>query len=700
MISFEQIQRKLAVAIAGLLSVQHYEVSPYIVTSEFCVVVDPKSRVDYLRFDYTLTDDLKLTLGPKQLVTLTTEPARMIEAVRDGESKVADRFEIRVLREGLSKNGINYGKKLMRESVQLFDGVPIYAISDAQHNGPVAAKKDVRNKIGVIKNPRFLESDLGGEIRATAVILPSTGWAARFTEAIEADVADMFGFSIDAEGDQSKKGRFIEATKFTKVNSVDVIDSPGAGGQLIRFTEAIHEDAAVPQATQNETPAAPAAAPVTPDYVALANQGMRMVEAKMYAGAQVAAAALPQPAKDRLLARFTEATQLDRSAVDADIKAEVEYLKAVLPGPAANNGGARMTESVQAGEDVSDKVFQRFVDLFDVKKPAASFREAYIDLTGDRTVTGLLENCDKKRFTEAAARFTEAVSSTTLTVILGNAMNTVLQRDYGSENRYEGWRDIATVTPIDNFKSQKRPIFGGYADLAVVAENAAYPALSVPTEENQSYVAATRGGIETISRQAILNDDVLVLRRIPSRIAVTAKRTLYKFVMNFLRLNPALDDTVALFHGSRGNLSAVAFSASEYVAMYNRMLLIPQRDNAEPLELQLSHLFIPVALQEAVFNAFALGTNNDDTFARKVRPTIHAVPYWTDANNWYGVASPADIDLIEIGFIGGQQEPLLLAQDSPTEGLMFTNDQMRWKVRHEYGGNVLDWRGFQGAIVA
>jgi hypothetical protein len=695
-ITLTQIIQKLSNAASSLLGVDW--VYQELVTAEFLVVRDPKDSTNYIRFDYTLDADHNVTLGTKQAVTLTTEPARMIEAVRDGEAKAADRFEIRILREGLSKNGIHYGKKLMRESVALFDGVPIYALSDAEHNGPLSSKKDVRNKIGVIKNPRFVESELGCEIRGTAVILPSTGWAGRFSEAITADVADMYGFSIDATGDQAKKGRFIEATKFTKVNSVDVVDAPGAGGQLIRFTEATHEDSHVPNAVQPENTTAPVEAPSQPDYVKLANDGMRMVEAKMYAATAVTAAALPQPAKDRLMTRFTEATQLDRATVDAQITAEVDYLKAIVPGPAASNGG-RITESVVAGDDYSDKMFQRFVDLFDTKKPAASFREAYVDMTGDTAVTGVLANCDLRRFTEASARFTEAVSSTTLPVIFGNAMSTILQRDYGSENRYEGWRDICTVTPLANFKSQKRPIFGGYSDLAVVAENAAFPALSVPTEESQSYAPDTRGGMETISRRALLNDDILALRRIPSRIAVTAKRTLFKFVMNLLRNNVVLDDTVALFHSSRGNITVNPFSASEYVLMFNRMMLAAQRDNAEPIELQLSHLFIPIQLQEAVFNAFALGNNNDDTFARKVRPMIHTVPYWTDANNWYGVASPADIDLIEIGFIGGQEEPVLLAQDSPTEGLMFTNDQMRWKVRHEYGGNVLDWRGFQGGIV-
>ena len=39
-------------------------------------------------------------------------------------------------------------------------------------------------------------------------------------------------------------------------------------------------------------------------------------------------------------------------------------------------------------------------------------------------------------------------------------------------------------------------------------------------------------------------------------------------------------------------------------------------------------------------------------------------------------------------------------KDNPTSGSMFTHDKLTWKIRHIYGGNVLDYRGMYGAIVA
>jgi len=70
-----------------------------------------------------------------------------------------------------------------------------------------------------------------------------------------------------------------------------------------------------------------------------------------------------------------------------------------------------------------------------------------------------------------------------------------------------------------------------------------------------------------------------------------------------------------------------------------------------------------------------------------------------DVNNWYMTAAKKDIELIELGFLGGKQNPELIRQDAPGVGAVFTNDVIRYKVRHEYGGVVVDFRGFQGGIV-
>ena len=76
------------------------------------------------------------------------------------------------------------------------------------------------------------------------------------------------------------------------------------------------------------------------------------------------------------------------------------------------------------------------------------------------------------------------------------------------------------------------------------------------------------------------------------------------------------------------------------------------------------------------------------------------IAHTTDANNWYLVADPMEYPTIEIGFLHGREEPELFVSDMPTQGSYFTNDQIKFKIRHEYDGDVLDHRSLVGSIVA
>src|SRR3972149_4228994 len=71
--------------------------------------------------------------------------------------------------------------------------------------------------------------------------------------------------------------------------------------------------------------------------------------------------------------------------------------------------------------------------------------------------------------------------------------------------------------------------------------------------------------------------------------------------------------------------------------------------------------------------------NNDVNVLRGALETV-VVPQWTDANNWYLMADPNLIEGIELGFLGGQETPDLLVQDSPTDGSVVPTDPLISKV--------------------
>lgn len=713
-------------------------------------------------YPWSLDDSNAITLGQPTEVVLDHKPvaaamregdptagARKANPASDsifvealaGDASTPPRYLVRVIQAGTSLNGVHYPPAVLREAAPLFAGVRVFVKSDQEHIRGQAEAKDVRRLLGKLTEPRFVEAKGGGEIQAVLDVLESNPVAATLRETVQRGMTDLFGLSIDAEGSARNKAGFREATKLTRVASVDLILDPGAGGRVIRFVESAHpqesdmmlrqqmldqirardaarataladaqdediltayrEAVATPNNPASESGEARAPAQgVAGATAADIDRRFRMLEARADARTKIGAAALPQASKDRLAVRFAEAADIAAGDVDKAIKEEREYLLRVSEG-ARITGLGDGEGRVEGGEDRSEKVTAMLDDFFDPKKKARSFREAYIDITGDRQVTGLIEHCDSSRMREAVAgtRFAEAVSSSTFANILGNSITRAMIREYGALEAYGDWRWLCDVVPVTDFRTQERTRMGGYGNLPTVAENDPYAALTSPGDEKATYAATKRGGTETVSLEAIANDDVGALRRIPLGLANAAGRTLYEFVHNFLSTNAAIYDTKALFHADHNNLGAAALDATTFAAARLAIKRQTELTSSKRLGLTLRHLVIPADLEEAAFNLFVRNTNNDETFVQSRKPTVHVVDYWTDANNWFAATDNNQCPLIELGFYGGE-EPSLFVQDNPTQGSLFSNDQIKYKIRHVYSGAVRDFRGFYGAIVA
>lgn len=362
---------------------------------------------------------------------------------------------------------------------------------------------------------------------------------------------------------------------------------------------------------------------------------------------------------------------------------------------------------IEVEKDEAKKLIERLDDFFDPNKVAKeSFRGLYVDVTGDRALSGrLAESKGIGRF----ARLTEALSVASLDQILGDSIRRAMLTEYNTVSYLDDWRRIVSnIVPLSDFRTNRRMRLGGYGDLPTVAENGAYAALTSPTDEEATYVAGKKGGKETISLEAIANDDVGFIAKIPQRLARSAKRTLYKAVFDMIGNNSNIYDATALAVAGHNNTTTSALTsatigagrlamnkqaaygeASQILNADPRFLLVPPdlRQTAEPLILS------PVL-------PLAAGNATEPNYIRNsgLRDLI-VVPTWTDVNNWWLVADPADVPTIEVGFYQGRQEPEIFVQDQANVGSLFTNDQIDYKIRFIFGMAVLDFRGFYGAIV-
>lgn len=661
-------------------------------------------------------------------------------AVADGQTPGL-KWLIRVIQAGKSGNNNFYPDATLREATPMFDGVRVFVKSDDQHIR--GQGKSFNQLIGQLSAARFVEGKTkdSGEIQATLTLLASAGDVpAKLREAYDNGMSDLFGFSIDADALTNKRGNLREAAKFTKIHSVDLIIEPGAGGELINLIEAINpqeqsemklKERMIEAVKAANNGAIPAGVDIDNDehletayreaigkshnenragaganndngeaQVARYEERMRMVEAHADAKLLLKDANLPEPVSAKLSNQFAALESFTLENVREAIKIERDVLaKLTESGHVAGLGGSR----IDSGKDRAEKVTEMLDDFFNPATKARSFRECYAEITGDRGVTGLIQNCDTRRLKEALGgeeSFREAISAATFGDILGDSITRAMIRDYNALENYQDWRDLVDIVPVNNFRTQQRTRMGGYGNLPAVAENGAYAALTSPGDEASTYAITKRGGKETISLETIANDDVGAIRKVPQRLAVAAARTLHAFVLDFLATNAVIYDTTALFTAGHTNLGATALSSVTFAAARLAMKKQAEADSAKRLGLTIRHLYVPSDLEETAFDLFVRTTNNDESFVQSRKPKVHVVDYWTDANNWFATADKMEVPLIELGFYNANEAPELFVQDLPTQGSLFSNDQIVYKIRHIYGGAVLDFRGFYGAIVA
>jgi hypothetical protein len=407
----------------------------------------------------------------------------------------------------------------------------------------------------------------------------------------------------------------------------------------------------------------------------------------------------------------------DKTFADAELDDYIKNVRemfAPFSQPGVNNRGM----DVQVGADEQDK-FQTALDGFfltasqclkPVKKgtdeyktllagvePFRSIKEAYIQFTGDVHVTGQLPK---------NSRFMASLSTTDWANVLAATLNRRMVRDY-QMMMLDTWRAFVDIVPLNDFKQQERVRFGGYANLPIVAQRDPYLALVSPTDEKAYYSPAKRGGTEDITREMIFNDDVGAIQKIPTRMARAAAQTLHEFVYDFIRpgVNPVIYDGSVLYVAGHSNTGTAALAADgvAFSAARLRMKKQMQLNNLKRLGIRAGLLAVPADLEQIAYGLVTPAFNKNNAvpeFFQQLGVIPVVVDYWTDATDWVLIARKEDISGLEIGFINGQETPEIFVSDMPTVGSSFTNDVNTYKIRHEYGGAIVDYRAFDGSIVA
>ncbi len=325
-------------------------------------------------------------------------------------------------------------------------------------------------------------------------------------------------------------------------------------------------------------------------------------------------------------------------------------------------------------------------------------REAYVQVTGDAGVTGTIHPG------LSIAREANEVTTGILNQALLNSMTKRLVQDY--DGQPQDWRKFVSIRALSDFKTQDRIRLHDFGTLSTVAEGGAYTNLAWD-DTRETYAPVKKGNLVVVTREAILNDDLDAIRKIPSKLAIAAGITINEFVYGLFTGNPTMADATKIFDDgtqtAHGNRLTSALSAT---ALQSAMTLMMKQTNTagKRLNLRPAYLLVPPDLlftsMTLVSSTLVPGSMNNDANVLKGAVEPLSVAQFTDVTDWYVIADPRQIETLEIGFVGGRETPDLLMQDAPLEGQVFTNDQISFKVRWEFGGGWLDYRGAVWSQVA
>jgi len=291
----------------------------------------------------------------------------------------------------------------------------------------------------------------------------------------------------------------------------------------------------------------------------------------------------------------------------------------------------------------------------------------------------------------------ESVTQSSMSSIVKNSLNLMLANSYSK--REEWWAPIVTEEEVDTIDQATLVRTYGVSSLSQVNEGNAYTELSwADDEETASFVK--KGNYIGITLETMLNDKLNEVRQIPIRLANAWYNTLSDMVSGVFTVNsaagPVLSDTGALFNatatttgGGHANLLTTAFGTTSAAYAAARLAMQKQTDQAlgagRRLGITPKYILVPFDLEttaQAVINSEVVpGASNSQPNVFFRESQVIAVPTWTDATDWALVGDPMQFPAIYLIFLRGRRLPELFASDSETAGAMFTNDELRYKVR-------------------
>ena len=252
----------------------------------------------------------------------------------------------------------------------------------------------------------------------------------------------------------------------------------------------------------------------------------------------------------------------------------------------------------------------------------------------------------------AAAWATHSISG-----ILSSTVNKFLLAGFNGVE--SSWRSISSVRSVNDFKTLTSYRLNGGMVFEKVAPGGELKNAAV-SDESRTISAETYGIMTSVTRNDLINDDLGALTAVPQRIGRGGG----------LKLNSvfwaSFQDDSAFFTTGRGNKKATAGALSlsnlKAVATLFRKLKDP---DGNPVAVEPRVLLVPsdieLAAAEIMGSALLVGGSSAGPNVNVLagRYQVVSTSYLSSAEDYYLLASPADMPVMEVAFLNGVQSPIV-----------------------------------------
>ena len=285
--------------------------------------------------------------------------------------------------------------------------------------------------------------------------------------------------------------------------------------------------------------------------------------------------------------------------------------------------------------------------------------------------------------------------------LFANVANKRLRSAYDENaGTYALWARRAPNAP--DFKNMSVVQLAGAPDLLQTNEAGEFK-YGAMSDGGETYAMLTYGRIVSLTRQAIVNDDLRAFERMVSAFGFAARRLENRTVYAQLTANAALADTGALFNatavttaGGHANLLTSSALAIGTLTAGRTAMRLQKGLQSEELNLAPSFLIVPAALEQTAYNLtsanYVPSTKAEINEFRAggrtaVTPVVEPVLDANSSTAWYLAAANSQVDTVEYCYLDGAEGPVIESE------IGFETDGVSYKCRLDFAAKAVDYRG-------